>query len=78
MRLLCPCCKTEVSREDLIEVYDLPPGCKCNPHDWGDPDDIPPVCNAFLPMNDIERAGRWTSERIDICGHCEHERKCHA
>lgn len=66
---ICPHCWEAVEPEDLEVFYKVPKGCICEPRDWGDPDNIPPVCNAFLPVSDVE---------IDICSHCEHDRGCHA
>ena len=66
---VCPHCKEEVEMDELEEVFKTPHGCICEPRDWGDPDNIPPICNTFLPVSVIE---------IDICSHCEHERGCHS
>ena len=45
-----------------------PDGCQCDPRDWADPTNIPPVCDKFEP---------WGQDRT-ICLHCEHDEACHA
>ena len=46
----------------------VPSGCQCEPGEWRDPLDVPPVCVAF-----VESEGGET-----VCGTCEHDRECHA
>lgn len=45
----------------------IPDGCQCEPRDWGDPTNIPAVCEAFAPM----------SGDHDVCATCEHDAACH-
>lgn len=45
----------------------LPEGCKCNPTDWRNPNNIPPVCEQFSP---------WAEEHTE-CEVCHHLEECH-
>lgn len=45
-----------------------PEGCTCDPHDWGDPKNIPLICWSFVPFDDMNP---------DTCGNCEHDEGCH-
>lgn len=64
----CPHCLKEVEPEGLIESYQVPKGCVCDPREWGDPKNIPPVCGQFEPMDEPDEK---------LCLHCEHEQGCH-
>ena len=64
--LICPHCHKEV--DGLVEVFNKPIGCVCNPKDWIDPYNITPVCKSFKPMDDC----------IDQCENCEHLLECHS
>jgi hypothetical protein len=67
-KTLCPHCLHEIhGYSDLIEIYQKPDGCICDPLDWGDPDEIPPICEKFEPNTDQEL----------FCVNCEHEKGCH-
>lgn len=42
------------------------PGCRCEARTWGDPTDIPPVCDAYEGDDD------------GYCSRCEYDQDCHA
>ena len=62
-------CLKEVEPHELVEPYPVPKGCICNPKEWGDPTNIPPICSNWGPMEAPDDV---------LCVHCEHERGCHA
>lgn len=64
----CPHCHKEVEPQDLEVRFKIPKGCICEPHDWGDPDNIPAICGEFIPFSDDEP---------ELCMNCEHEKPCH-
>ena len=64
--LIYPHCLKEV--DELVEVFNKPIGCVCNPKDWIDPCNIPSICKSFKPMYDC----------IDQCENCEHLLECHS
>ena len=66
----CPHCFEKVSNQELIQdtIKVVPQGCICNIDDWYDPDDIPNICNIFIPYNESESG---------ICKHCQHCKECH-
>ena len=57
------------SKHHKFEPIETPENCRCNPLDWGDINDIPPVCKCFEA--DTEKG--WE----EICKHCQHEISCH-
>lgn len=63
--LVCPHCRKEVI--ELVEVLNRPYGCKCDPMEWGEPDNIPPVCDSFKP----------SVVDNNMCDRCEHNKECH-
>ena len=70
MTTYCPHCNREVDADDLVESpINMPEGCVCNPKEWCDPTNIPPICPQFSPMDAPD-------ERL--CRGCEHEEPCHA
>ena len=65
---LCPCCGEEVRIYELKKKPKAPDQCHCDPKDWGDPYNIPPICNVFIPMSE---------EEPELCKKCEHLKECH-
>jgi len=63
---ICPHCHKEV--DELLEEFNQPKGCVCEPIEWGDPDNIPPICHSFKPMFDEPTQ----------CENCEHLLECHS
>lgn len=53
--------------EFVERVVNRPPGCVCEIREWGNPSDIPPVCDSFKAWH----------EDLDICTKCEHDEACH-
>jgi hypothetical protein len=43
----------------------VPIGCKCDPNDWGNPNDIPIVCALF------------SVDENELCSTCQHLSECH-
>ncbi len=43
--------------------------CECDPQDWRDPRNIPPVCAAYVED---------TAMKNDLCERCVHPEECHA
>ena len=46
----------------------LPKGCKCEAETWAWIDEIPKICNSFMP----------SEEDSELCSICDHDKKCHA
>ena len=65
----CPYCHREVDDSDLVEQFNTPKGCVCNPKAWCDPENIPAICDCFVAMDGLDEA---------LCVHCEHEAPCHS
>ena len=64
---ICKHCGRYEEDHCIFEPVIMPKGCKCDPGEWGDLRDIPPVCNKFEP-----------DERDPcICKNCEHDKECH-
>lgn len=66
--LICRHCGQEEHEHHAFEPIKIPEGCKCDWDDWGDPINIPPVCDEWTegPYSDPS-----------LCGNCEHPRECH-
>lgn len=59
---ICPTCGQEIEPK-----YEVPLGCVCDPRDWGNPLDIPQVCQS------------WDGPNGDgLCRNCEHLEGCHS
>ena len=61
----CKHCGKPESEHHAFVPFIVPDRCECNPNDWLNPNDIPPVCNKF-------ELGEY-----DLCKHCEHPKECH-
>lgn len=70
--LECIHCGALKEEHHEYEAPAIPDGCVCDPREWGDPTEIPAVCEAFVPMGSLD-----TPEADDICKTCEHEQPCH-
>lgn len=46
----------------------IPAACQCDIMEWGEPTNIPPVCDHFDPEPDDD----------ERCKNCEHDKACHA
>lgn len=65
-----PCVKCGVLKEDHCDGYEppnIPSGCICDPHEWGDICNIPDICDKFEPFIDDP----------EYCKNCQHEKQCH-
>ena len=61
---ICKICgKPESDHHSFIEKP-IPPGCVCDPRDWGPV--VWPICDRFAQ-----------SKRIFGCARCQHEKGCH-
>lgn len=63
---LCKHCGKTESEHHAFNAREIPRGCVCEPRDWGDPNNIPPVCRSY-------EADGW-----GLCKRCEHDAACHA
>jgi len=57
----CPHCHAR------LVVPTAPIGCQCDPMEWRDPENVPPVCRSFDP----DPCGGGN------CRNCEHDEACH-
>lgn len=67
--LVCKKCSRLKSEHCEYEPIEVPEGCVCDPYDWGDPTNIPDVCEKFRPCEDENFSG--------MCAVCEHDEACH-
>lgn len=67
LRDCCRHCGLPEDEHHYFEPYSIPYGCKCDPEDWGDPGNIPYVCEGFVLKSE------WPGQ----CGRCEHLEECH-
>lgn len=58
----CPHCGERIEPE-----VKRPDGCICDVYEWGDPYNLPPVCDKFEGHNIGQN-----------CTRCEHDYECHA
>jgi hypothetical protein len=58
----CPHCGERIEPE-----VKRPDGCICDANEWGDPYNLPPVCDKFEGDNVGQN-----------CTRCEHDYECHA
>lgn len=63
--LLCGLPRAEHHRFTPIRS---PIGCTCDPMEWGDPGNIPDVCDKYIPPPEGS---------MGVCQTCEHDLACH-
>lgn len=63
---VCKHCGESEEDHHVFEAVLIPKGCKCNPSDWRDLDNIPKICDNYA----------W-SIADGHCGTCEHDKECH-
>ena len=70
-----PCIHCGKSKADHCEYEPakVPDGCVCDPMEWGNPLEIPEICDNFTEDNDTE-SDCYDPER---CISCEHDKACH-
>lgn len=61
------CGRAEEDHHQFVAIAG-PDGCVCNPKEWGDPANIPPVCKKYRHDKSIDEG---------LCADCEHEEACH-
>lgn len=62
---VCARCGERASEHcDFLPVL-VPDKCQCDPNNWLDPENIPPVCGSFAVDDD------------GLCGECSHPPECH-
>lgn len=66
MSLRCIYCGLPEEDHHAFVAPEQPAGCVCDPHEWGNPLNIPPPCKKF-----VGKAGQY-------CRVCEHDEACHA
>lgn len=66
----CKNCGREEDEHCTFEPIPARPGCVCETESWGNPSDIPAVCDNFV--NDPEHLGEV------YCLNCEHDEGCHS
>lgn len=63
-RICVVCGQPESDHHEFVPV-NKPDGCVCDPFEWRDPANIPPVCDRFSGYEDRQ------------CKRCEHDFQCH-
>jgi hypothetical protein len=63
-RICAVCGKGECEHHPFMAV-NKPEGCVCDPNSWGDPTNLPPVCDEYK------------GDGIENCMTCEHDKECH-
>lgn len=64
----CKHCGELESGHHAFEAKQVPTGCVCDEESWYMIDDIPKVCETFIPDVGV---------RSSYCKTCEHEAGCH-
>jgi hypothetical protein len=62
---ICIICGQPEDQHHEPEWAEMPPGCVCNPMDYRDPRNIPPVCD------------KYEGNGVHSCLKCEHDKECH-
>lgn len=64
----CRLCGLPEQEHHVFAPINAPKGCVCDMESWGDPTNIPAVCEHFTP-GDRDHG---------VCRTCEHDKACHA
>ena len=64
---ICKHCGEPEAFHHEFEPMTRPDGCTCDPRDWVDPANVPPICQTYVV--------RVTDD--GTCATCEHHIECH-
>ena len=63
---ICIHCGLPEPEHCIFEPAIVPEGCQCDPVEWENPGNLPPICDNFEELG-----------RTGLCKNCEHLRECH-
>lgn len=66
---ICRVCGLPEEKHHVFEPYIVHKNCKCDPEDWGDPSNIPKICDNYEECEEEYYKG--------VCKNCEHLKECH-